>query len=390
LATVFTLLVIIAIGAAVVAWTLRARRTDVAAAPLAPKEPLALRFESRAARGTPEWSAGMRAVGNRMRASNVAAIVFVHGTFTGDDPVSAAAVVERVIPRARGLARSFRKTTRAAVERVLGDMGNFGTGYVRLFEESVGGEIACTSFTWSSENHHVGRLQGALDLVRVLATHAELGGARDGKKPRVLVMGHSHAGQLFALVTQLMANSVASEAVLDVARARKIDLASLDGDLDLLTGAGVDFVTFGAPARYAWAELERVRVLHVLTRSDLIRRLGAAGSDFPALDAEDRRANAALDAALGPGFAPTELVRALRTNATLPEGGEVALVDYNERLTDVVANGLGHGVYTRIEGMLFHAELVASRFYRDVEAEKKEQEKPKTSSRWRALLQNVR
>jgi hypothetical protein len=338
--------------------------------------PLLVRFEERAARGTrktalddhaPAWRGAMRAVGDRMRESRVAAIVFVHGTFTGDDPLSAAKAVERALPQARSLARTLRRRTRATLERVLGDLGNFGTTYVRLFEAAIGGDVPCTAFTWSSENHHVGRLQGALDLAHVLATHADL--AAPGS--RVLVMGHSHAGQLFALATQLLARSVASEAILDVARARGLDVATLEHDLETLARCGIDFVTFGAPSRYAWARADGVRVLHVVhhregsvAASDLVRRLGAAGSDLPALDGADRRANARLDDALGPGFAPGELVRSLRDGSALPASGEVALVDYGaERLGGILSSGLGHGVYTRLDAMLFHAELVTDRFY---------------------------
>jgi len=329
--------------------------------PQAPGGPKSIAFLKRAEHGTAAWREAMKAVGDRMRAHQVAAVVFVHGTFTGHDPMSAAAVVERVLP---SLAQTVKRATRGAIERVLGDVGVFGDAYVREYETAIGGDIACTSFGWSSENHHVGRLQGALDLVRVLATHAEL------SRGRVLVIGHSHAAQLFALVTQLLADTIASEAVLDVARARKLDLGSLDRDLELLVTTKLDFVTLGAPTRYAWADLETVRVLHVVHERDLIRRLGVAGSDFPALDADARRANAALDAALGPGFAPAELVRSLRAGA-LHERGEIAFVDYGKQR-------LAHGVYTRLEGMLFHAELVASRLYREPAA-------VPSASRWRAL-----
>ncbi len=54
----------------------------------APATPQSLAFAKRAERGTAEWRAAMRTVGDRMRAHDVAAVVFVHGTFTGDDPLS--------------------------------------------------------------------------------------------------------------------------------------------------------------------------------------------------------------------------------------------------------------------------------------------------------------
>ncbi len=354
-----------------------------------------VRFDPVAPRGTqsaelelhaPEWRAAMAAVGERFAAADVCAIVFVHGTFTGNDPLSAYAFVERALPSSIGpqLARSLRQKTRRYIRRVLGDLGNFGTAYVRLFEEAIrpsGARIPCTDFVWSSENHHVGRLEGALGLVRVLATHAELGGlAHDAGPPRkVLVIGHSHAGQLFALVTQLLARSIAAEAILDVARARGLDVAALETDLATLTGSSrgvrktaVDFVTFGAPNRYAWATVPNVRALHVIAvpssgsrgtmEGDIIRRLGVEGSDFPPLFGEDRRINAALAGTLGhAGFAPTRVAAALRAGVGLPSNGEVAFVEYGER--GLLSTGLGHGEYTRLDGMLFHARLVADRLY---------------------------
>ena len=96
-----------------------------------------------------------------------------------------------------------------------------------------------------------------------------------------------------------------------------------------------------------------------------VRRLGGAGSDFPALAAHERLLNASLVPVLGPGFAPAELVRSLRAAPAMPTHGELVLVDYGgERLTSLWSSGLGHAVYTRLDGMLFHASLVTERLYR--------------------------
>lgn len=322
---------------------------------------------------TAEWRSAMSEIGDRLRRDGVVAVVFAHGSFVGTDPLSALGSVERAHPRGRALAKALRRRTRSYVDRMLGDLGNFGPSYVRLFEQAIGGTIPCTSFVWSSENHHLGRLEGALSLLRVLATHAELGAPRG----RILVLGHSHAGQVFALLTQLLSRSLAAEAIVDVARARELDVGALDVDRDMLDRFALDFVTFGAPARYAWSDLPSVRSLHVvhgrgateplrqrIVGDDWVRRLGGTGSDFPALATSDRRINASLDAALGPGFAPTELLRAMRAESTMPPHGELVLVDYrSEGLSSLLSSGLGHGVYTRLDAMLFHASLVASRLY---------------------------
>lgn len=362
------------------------REEPALAMPGAPAAPPAaadrfVRFTLGAPRGTRStaladhdeaWRAAMLDVGAQLRDGDVAAVVFAHGSFVGTDPLSALAALEQ-LPRGRALAKALRQRTRAYIDRFLGDLGNFGPSYVRLFEEAIGGELPCTAFVWSSENHHVGRLEGALGLVRVLATHAEL--APPGG--RLLVVGHSHAGQVFALITQLLSRSLASEAVRDVARARKLDVSSLDVDLRAIERCGLDFVTFGAPARYAWAKEPRVRSLHVVHRrespetprhrlsgDDWIRRLGTAGSDFPALAAEERRLNASLDASLGSGFAPAALARTLLDDTDTAPHGELVLVDYGEEgLASMLSTGLGHGVYTRLDAMLFHASLVATRLY---------------------------
>jgi hypothetical protein len=378
-ATLAVLLVLAAFTAGFVLARTLAGRERRPLAPSEPTPPLAIeaatlpaesivRFDRLAERGTRSvelaehgaaWRDAMADLGSRLRAQGVVAIVFAHGSFVGNDPLSAIGLVERRL--GRPLAKALRRRTRAYVDRMLGDHGNFGPSYVRLFERALGGDIPCTSFVWSSENHHLGRLEGALGLVRALATHAELGAPRG----RVLVLGHSHAGQVFALVTQLLSRSLASEAILDVARARALDVSSLDVDLGTLESSPLDFVTFGAPARYAWADLPKVRSLHVVHgRADWVRRLGGAGSDFPALGAQERLLNASLDPALGAGFAPAELLRSFRAAPASPTHGELVLVDYGgDRLKSLWSSGLGHAVYTRLDGMLFHASLVVSRLY---------------------------
>lgn len=404
------LLALLAIAAFVAGFALGRRSRPPPLAPARTGEatlPVTMRvaFDAVAPRGTrsadleahaADWRAAMRGIGQHLADANVRAVVFVHGTFTGTDPLSAYSAVERALPRVgRDLAAALRKRTRATIERVLGDLGNFGTDYVRLFERALGGAIPCTSFVWSSENHHVGRLEAALALVRLLAAHAELAEAAPSSEerereapvgaasPRILVVGHSHAGQVFALVTQLLARSIATEAVRDVARIRGLDVEALDADVASLGCAELDFVTFGAPARYAWARVDGVRALHVLAAEasalggDVIQRLGGGATDLPPLAAEDRRVNASLHAALDGGAPPPSLTEAVRSKPMTPDFGDVVLVDYGPAasaaalpaasLARAITTGLGHGMYTRLDAMLFHARLVTERLYAPVE-----------------------
>lgn len=324
-------------------------------------------FDSIAARESDAWREAMRDVGSRLRRADVAAIVFVHGTFTGHDPLSAIRAVERLLPAkaAVPVGEALRKVTRATVDRLLGDLGQFNAQYTDLFERAINHEapvgarrIPCTSFAWSSENHHLGRVEAALGLLRVLATHHEVGGGR------ILVLGHSHAGQVFALVTQMLASALTTEAIRDVARARGLDVGAYDVDRLTLVRASIDFVTFGAPNRYAWAKSDRTRALHVVSGSgDLVQRVASHGTDLPPIDAGDRAVNTALETSLGASFAPAAAVRALWTSPS-HEDRNVVLVDYGDaRLLDKIGSGLGHGGYTRLDGMLFHADLVTRLLY---------------------------
>src|SRR5262249_3701576 len=106
-----------------------------------------VRFDPVAQRGTasfelahhaPGWQARMTEIGERFVSAGVIGIVFAHGTFAGDDPLAASRLVERAVPRLGPyLARTLRRKTRAYVERTLGDVGNFGAPYARLFEEAI-------------------------------------------------------------------------------------------------------------------------------------------------------------------------------------------------------------------------------------------------------------
>ena len=370
--TVFAIVVAFVIGVLVG----HVRRTPPPLAPVAPEAEAVLAplpplssvpFDAIAARESDGWKTGMRDVGARLRAADVSAIVFVHGTFTGHDPLSAIRAVERALPTkaAVPVADALRKVTRATVDRLLGDLGQFNAQYTDLFERGINEgapagarRIPCTSFAWSSENHHLGRVEAALGLLRVLATHHEIGGGR------ILVLGHSHAGQVFALVTQMLASALTTEAIRDVARARGLDVGAYDIDRLTLVRASIDFVTFGAPNRYAWAKRDRTRALHVVSgNGDLVQRLGGRATDFPPIDAGDRKVNTALETSLGASFAAGDAVRALWTTPS-HDDRNVVLVDYGDaNLLDKIGSGLGHGGYTRLDGMLFHADLVTRMLY---------------------------
>jgi hypothetical protein len=102
-------------------------------------------------------------------------------------------------------------------------------------------------------------------------------------------------------------------------------------------------------------------------RSDFIRRLGTAGSDFPAWTDTERRVNARLDAALGPGADLRKWFGGFRSPRAIMPTGMTLFIRYRSvsagtapKLLDA---SFGHGIYTRKGAMLFTAKLIADHFY---------------------------
>ena len=134
--------------------------------------------ESSAAKSA--WSKAEVARSSRMRSAGTRLAVFVHGSFVGDDPLALARTLEGAVPVLPDLARALRGFTRAQVSRFLGDLSNFPRDYVDTLATATG--IEATDFTWSGENHHAARVQEAVRLARVLATHG--GSALDAEVVR--------------------------------------------------------------------------------------------------------------------------------------------------------------------------------------------------------------
>jgi hypothetical protein len=344
-----------------------------------PAEPTRIAFANAAIEGSPEWGSAMKEVGARMRGAGLRLVLFAHGSFVGDDPLAVASLIDDAVPLFPDIARKIRGLTRAHLSRLLGDLSNFSTEYVRAFAQATG--VEALEFTWSGENHHAARVQGAVRLARAAALHG--GGAlRSGD--RVLLVGHSHGGQLFALLSQILGRSSGYEELVAAAAARGEDVGALDDHLSVLRRCGIDVVTFGTPLRYTWARAAGFRLLHIINhrgaeahapslrgvlhtrQGDYVQQLGAHGSDFPALTANERAMNARLDRVLGDGSSLRAWLRSVSRGLRVSPEGQTVLVDYGDvggALPNFLSSGLGHAAYTRREAMLFHANLIADHFY---------------------------
>ena len=344
----------------------------------------------------------MRQVGATLRAGRVAAVYLAHGTFVGPDALGALAELARIYPSA---STSVRRVIKRIVDKITGEVGNYTGRYARQLESAINPpgptQIPTWRFHWSSENNHIGRADGAVRLIdELLAMGLEPG-------QRVLLWGHSHAGNVFALVTNLLAGN--REAVEAFFRAAEIYYRwPLVGCVDIpvwnrvrdalvarqppLADVALDIVTFGTPIRYGWDSGGYARLLHFIhhrpaaglpeyraafpvklenvlsaAAGDYVQQLGIAGTNIaPGLFAwRARLADLRLGRLFGANPPPGGVLERFQAGAIVPEEGTSLLVDYGPPQGNIAQHFAGHAVYTRPEWMLFHAEEVARRFYGD-------------------------
>lgn len=136
-------------------------------------------------------------------------VVLVHGTFMGDDPFGIADTLKSVATAVPLLAGPLNRLAEVSVEKtrpftvsVTGDVGNYHEPFRRRFQELAGDDplVELLSPTWSGQNHHLARADLAVRLLHQLLVRPLL------PDQNVLLWGHSHAGNGFALLTNLLAN----------------------------------------------------------------------------------------------------------------------------------------------------------------------------------------
>ena len=103
------------------------------------------------------WKQKMALCGKAMEVNKVQKVIFVHGTFAGDDPLGIFGVMEAFgVPSV--ITNVFKETAIKIKNRSMDDLGNFTEDYIASFMTGVDHEIDCKSFDWSSRNNHIGRL----------------------------------------------------------------------------------------------------------------------------------------------------------------------------------------------------------------------------------------
>ncbi len=328
-----------------------------------------------------EWQNLMRDCGQSFEQNNVKLVYFVHGTFLGEDPIGFKEIIRK---KSHNLTNpDIPKLTLR--DRIFGDTGNFLESYRSVFETSLQSSVVSFNFFWSSQNHHAARLKAALRLLQTI--NQQMNDFQFNKtKNRVLLIGHSHAGQVFALLSHLKEKSPLAKNILSIAEGH---LTPADRSLLLCVNQPsdyhIDYVTLGTPVYYPWPDVMRGRLLHIVNhvgdqpqaqnkwrlfkkqKGDLIQQLGLMGSDFIALGPQDRKLNRDLDQVLGKGIDPILWAENIKSKIRVSPFGTTALVDYSEALSSNDRLGprdiFGHGVYTKFDCMLFNTDLIQQLLY---------------------------
>ena len=350
--------------------------------------------------GSEEFHRRMQAVGDSLRAAEVTAVYLVHGTFVGSDMLGFLAELSRVLP---SVGQPARRTIKRLIDRLTDDQGNYTESYARLFAAALHRpgvpRIPVRLFHWSSENHHLGRADGAVRLIDELAS------LDPTQHRRILLWGHSHAGNLFALMSNLLAGSretveaffAAAEVYYRWPIVGCVDIPVWDrvrsrfqAGRPIPEAIALDMVTFGTPIRYGWDSGGYARLLHFINHrpieglpaylaafppklanvlrgaeGDYVQQLGIAGTNtMPSLFAwRAWLADSRLNRLLQSESVEESLAARFQAGAIVPEEGTTLLVDYGRPKGTVAKHHAGHAVYTRKEWLLFHAEEVVRQFY---------------------------
>ena len=313
-------------------------------------------------------------------AEEVDAIWFVHGTFAGNDALGWLGQLERLIPAAGPVLKDLGKKL---TDLLAGDSGNFPPAFVELFEV----QPETRRFVWSGENTHSGRCKAAIELLDELLQ-------RTDTEQRVMLWGHSHAGNVAALITNLLgAEAWVRDRFFDLVEPlfpvqddrmgalSRVRAAIESGAVD---GLQLDIVNFGAPISYGWDTAGYRRLLHVVNhvpqpeqpewlcplleagknlregkQGDMVQILGITGSDFLPwlLNKTTRSVEKELHQFLAPDCSRRDWWSRASIGMRVADEGETKLVKYDNTAGHASVT-VGHSVYTKPEWLGFHLELV--------------------------------
>lgn len=325
------------------------------------------------------WNIKMYDIVSSFSNHHVTHIFLVHGTFVGKDPFDIINSLKQVLPKSNhNFLKKLEFLNRKQQSRLIGDLGNFDEKYVSYLKDVFGDSLQIHEYNWSGANHHLARLMGARDLLCFIYKYI------NQKAPnRILLMGHSHAGQIFALVSQLLQGRSNNQVFFDIFDSRTDHPHNFEDYIKKINNSKIDIVTMGTPPRYHFVEKQNISILHLInhrgtqpfagtltkalntTDGDYIQQLGIAGSDGLSMLKEDRKTNHSLDEILGTGMNIKEWKENIKFKVRVHDSGHNLLIDYedNSPVPNFLKTLFGHGVYTKHDLILFNFNIIAKKLY---------------------------
>lgn len=324
------------------------------------------------------WKLAMKQVCHELTDLNIGSVTLVHGTFVGTDPFDILRLCDTLIP---GLSEKIKLRLKINKDQLFSDSGHFSKNYLNLIRQSMNPEVSCNLFEWSSGNHHIARVLGALDLLFFLTSEQK---AFPKASKIILLIGHSHAGQLFALISQMTENTIFLKEIntLALEAGSKYSLKSVQDRIKKLTKRKIYFVTLGTPPRYLWKLNKKSHAMHLINHrlekpeaggsggvlttrdGDYVQQWGISGSDSLSPLKKHQALNKQLDQILDPGFNLNYWQSNLRLKKRIHSAGFNYLIDYgdNKKTPNCISTIFGHGIYTRSRVLLYNMKLITRHF----------------------------
>ena len=375
---------------------------------------------------SPPWEEALGRLGTTLHQAGVKVVLLFYGTHIGTDLFGSGRLDEvgglkrgysRGIPGLESLLGLLRpgeyqkgpvakklqppflndSASKDQLDAHLGDTGNFTGEYQQALQDGISQRgrlpLTCSRILWSSMNHHLGRFEAALGLLRNLEEMRS--SMALGQDDRILILGHGHAGQVLALLSNLLAPGEATvrpfllEILENSVQANQLSPEIGTALKELFTlhlshsqdSPALDMATLGTPIRYGWDTGGIGKLLHIVNHrpirpdskkwlakmdlpqvvmemqsavgGDYIQQLAVAGTDAVPATPELEQVNQALRENLEPYDGFERWLECARRVTRCPNDGQCLLIDYQDASNDGPEIHLfGHACYTRLAALL--------------------------------------
>ncbi len=282
-----------------------------------------------------------------LKKHHIVGLYFLHGTFAGMDPLGVGDVP--LLKHMSGmLARAIKWQIR-------------GKGYVeKNVVTDLNASVPTQMIDWSGENHHLGRLKGAYNLLLAISP---------SKNGTLLVIGHSHGAQLMAMVQHMRLQTDTGLKLLSFANRLEFDEKMLLAKAHALKLQSFHWITLGSHLRLDFPVPQHDFLCHFLNirspsfesdpripRGDLIQRIATEGSDFLPSLPKNIDLNRQLNQILDQGVSPGVWLKNMGSGVKIGDQGISFLLDYGDSgipILGSVKSLFGHGVYFSEKAIYF-------------------------------------